>query len=181
MAPTQRHRWLTLPDSRTRRRSAELLRFALDRARADFEQRHPTAGFGPVVALLAAYDDHPAALAYLLVAGANPCLGDRNGNTALMGALYKGELAIARRLLKTRCPIDQMNNAGETALSFAALFGRLEILPELVALQVERTLGLFDRYPDGGGFMPNGRPLFGQPLAALTLGWATRVYRKAVA
>jgi ankyrin repeat protein len=27
-----------------------------------------------------------------------------------------------------------MNNAGETALSFAALFGRLEILPELVAL-----------------------------------------------
>jgi hypothetical protein len=44
-----------------------------------------------------------------------------------------------------------------------------EPLPELVALQVERTLGLFDRYPDGGGFMPNGRPLFGQPLAALTL------------
>jgi ankyrin repeat protein len=50
-----------------------------------------------------------------------------------MGALYKGELTIARRLAKTRCPIDQMNNAGETALSFAALFGRLEILPELVA------------------------------------------------
>ncbi len=57
MAPTQRHRWLTLPDSRTRRRSAELLRFALDRARADFEQRHPTAAFGPVVALLAAYEE----------------------------------------------------------------------------------------------------------------------------
>jgi ankyrin repeat protein len=51
-----------------------------------------------------------------------------------MGTLYKGELTIARQLLKTRCPIDQMNNAGETALSFAALFGRLEILPELVAL-----------------------------------------------
>ena len=89
---------------------------------------------GYTALILAAYDEQPAALGYLLMAGANPCLGDRNGNTALMGTLYKGELTIARRLLKTRCPIDQMNNAGETALSFAALFGRLEILPELVAL-----------------------------------------------
>jgi uncharacterized protein len=89
---------------------------------------------GYTAVILAAYDEQPAALDYLLRAGADPCLGDRNGNTALMGALYKGELAIARRLLKTRCPIDQMNNAGETALSFAALFGRLEILPEMVAL-----------------------------------------------
>jgi uncharacterized protein len=89
---------------------------------------------GYTALILAAYDEQPAALDYLLQAGANPCLGDSNGNTALMGALYKGELPIARRLLKTRCPIDQMNNAGETALSFAALFGRLEILPQLVAL-----------------------------------------------
>ena len=89
---------------------------------------------GYTALILAAYDEQPAALDYLLQAGADPCVGDRNGNTALMGALYKGELTIARRLLKTRCPIDQTNNAGETALSFAALFGRLEILPELVAL-----------------------------------------------
>ena len=89
---------------------------------------------GYTAVILASYDEQPAALGYLLQAGADPCLGDRNGNTALMGALYKGELTIARRLLKTHCPIDQMNNAGETALSFAALFGRLEILPELVAL-----------------------------------------------
>jgi ankyrin repeat protein len=88
---------------------------------------------GYTALILAAYDEQPAALDYLLQAGADPCVGDRNGNTALMGALYKGELAIARRLLKTRCPIDQTNNAGETALSFAALFGRLEILPDLVA------------------------------------------------
>ena len=89
---------------------------------------------GYTALILAAYDEQPAALDYLLQAGADPCLGDRNGNTALMGTLYKGQLTIARRLLKTRCPIDQTNNAGETALSFAALFGRLEILPELVAL-----------------------------------------------
>jgi hypothetical protein len=44
-----------------------------------------------------------------------------------------------------------------------------EPLPRLAALQVERTLGMFDRYPDGGGFWPTGQPLFGQPLAALAL------------
>jgi uncharacterized protein len=90
-----------------------------------------SAGYTAVI--LAAYDSQPQALSYLLSVGADPCRGDRNGNTALMGALYKGVLAIARRLLATRCKIDQVNNAGETALSFAALFGRLEVLPDLVA------------------------------------------------
>lgn len=82
--------------------------------------------------ILAAYDGQPAALDFLLKRGANACLGDRNGNTALMGALYKGELDIARRLLATHCRIDQANNAGETALAFAAMFGRLTIVQELV-------------------------------------------------
>jgi hypothetical protein len=36
-------------------------------------------------------------------------------------------------LLDTHCDIDQTNNAGETALSFAALFGRLDMIPVLVA------------------------------------------------
>ena len=90
-----------------------------------------SAGYTAVI--LAAYDSQPDALNYLLSIGADPCHGDRNGNTALMGALYKGNVAIARQLLGTHCPIDQANNAGETALSFAALFGRLEFLPELVA------------------------------------------------
>jgi glycosyltransferase involved in cell wall biosynthesis len=57
MAPTQHHRWLTLPDSRERRRTAELTRFVTDRARADFEARYPQARFGPVVALVAAYEE----------------------------------------------------------------------------------------------------------------------------
>lgn len=87
---------------------------------------------GYTATILAAYDEQPAALDYLLGRGANACLGDRNGNTALMGALYKGEMAIARRLLQTACPIDQVNHAGETALSFAVLFGRLDIVQALV-------------------------------------------------
>jgi Dolichyl-phosphate-mannose-protein mannosyltransferase len=44
-----------------------------------------------------------------------------------------------------------------------------EALPRLAALQVERTLGMFDRHPDGGGLLPTGRPVFPSPLAALVL------------
>jgi uncharacterized protein len=107
----------------------------VDILRALYEAHYPidsqtSAGYTAVI--LSAYDSQPEALDYLLRIGADPCAGDHHGNTSLMGALYKGNLAIARRLLATRCPIDQVNNAGETALSFAALFGRVAILPELV-------------------------------------------------
>ncbi|MBN3782149.1 ankyrin repeat domain-containing protein [Burkholderia sp. Ac-20345] len=88
---------------------------------------------GYTALILTAYNNRPAALDYLLRVGANPCVGDRYGNTALMGALFKGETQIAKRLVDASCPIDQVNNAGQTALSFAALFGRLELLPVLVA------------------------------------------------
>jgi len=81
---------------------------------------------------LAAYNNKPEAVAYLLAIGADPCLADRSGNTALMGALYKGYGDMARLLLKAPCPIDQSNLAGETALSFAALFGRVDMVPVLV-------------------------------------------------
>ena len=57
MAPTQRHRWLTRPDSTAARRSAGLVAYVLDQARADFAARYPSVRFGPVVALIAAYDE----------------------------------------------------------------------------------------------------------------------------
>jgi len=61
-----------------------------------------SAGYTAVI--LSAYDSRPEALNYLLRIGADPCLGDRHGNTSLMGAIYKGHMAIARRLLATRLP-----------------------------------------------------------------------------
>lgn len=108
----------------------------VDILQALYEAHYPidnqtSSGYSAVI--LAAYDDQPDALRYLLSIGANPCLGDRNGNTALMGALYKGHAEVAHILLDARCPIDQTNNAGETALSFATLFGRLDFLPAIVA------------------------------------------------
>jgi glycosyltransferase involved in cell wall biosynthesis len=57
MAPTQRHRWLSRPDNRARRRNAAMVRFTLDHARTDFDQRYPEARFGPMVAVVAAYNE----------------------------------------------------------------------------------------------------------------------------
>jgi len=54
---TQRHRWLTLPDSRSAKRSAKLVGYVRDQARADFAARYPNVHFGPVVALVAAYNE----------------------------------------------------------------------------------------------------------------------------
>ena len=57
MTPTQRHRWITRPANRSGRRRPDLVRYVLDQARAEFEERHPSARFGPVVALVAAYEE----------------------------------------------------------------------------------------------------------------------------
>lgn len=88
-------------------------------------------GSGYTALVLATYHGDLDEVTLLLNAGADPCISDNSGNTALMGALFKGEMPVARHLLDL-CPIDLTNNAGQTALSFAALFGRLDILPELV-------------------------------------------------
>lgn len=130
------------PDSAADARRYDEQWFAAARlGRVDILQALVNAGYpidatthdGYTAVILAAYRDQPAALDYLLRAGANPCAGDRYGNTALMGALFRGREAIAAQLIDTRCPIDQANHAGQTALSFAVMFGRLDWLPRLVA------------------------------------------------
>jgi hypothetical protein len=103
---------------------------ALNEAHYPLEMKTPE---GYTALILSAYDGHPDSLKMLIDAGADPCAYDRHGNTALMGALFKGDERIAATLIDTHCAIDQTNNAGETALSFAALFGRLDVLPVLVA------------------------------------------------
>jgi ankyrin repeat protein len=103
---------------------------ALNEAHYPLEMKTPG---GYTALILSAYDGHPDSLKMLIDAGADPCAYDRHGNTALMGALFKGDERIAATLIDTHCAIDQTNNAGETALSFAALFGRLDVLPVPVA------------------------------------------------
>ncbi len=57
MTPTQRHRWFTLPQSRDRRRRGELVAFAVDEARRRFELDYPGLRFGPVTAVVAAFEE----------------------------------------------------------------------------------------------------------------------------
>ena len=57
MAPTQRHRWLTLPDSAAKKRASRLVDFVLAQTREDFVARYPNLHFGPVVGLIAAYNE----------------------------------------------------------------------------------------------------------------------------
>jgi ankyrin repeat protein len=88
-------------------------------------------GYTPVI--LAAYHGNGDTLALLLKHGADPCLRDKRGNSALMGAIFKGEVSIARTLIAAPCNPDQRNNAGQTAAMYASLFQRTELLKALAA------------------------------------------------
>ena len=56
MAP-RRRRWIAHPAMQEQQRTAALHAFALDNARSEFEIRYPRARFGPVVTVIAAYEE----------------------------------------------------------------------------------------------------------------------------
>ncbi|SMF57063.1 ankyrin repeat domain-containing protein [Pseudobacteriovorax antillogorgiicola] len=87
-------------------------------------------GYTPLI--FAAYYGHEQLITFLLGHGADPCLKDTRGNTALMGAIFKGNLKIAYQLMKTPCVIEQRNHADQTPLMFATLFGRKDIAKALI-------------------------------------------------
>ncbi|MEJ1098086.1 MULTISPECIES: ankyrin repeat domain-containing protein [unclassified Pseudoxanthomonas] len=97
---------------------------------------------GSTPLILASYYGHDALVKALLVAGASPNIGDaQRGNTALMGALFRGEDAVARILLDdARTLVDQRNHAGQTAVMFAALFGRTAMIEALAARGADFSL-----------------------------------------
>ncbi len=96
-------------------------------------------GFTPLI--LAAYNGQMAAVEALLAAGADACKPDAGqGNTAQMGVAFKGDDAIAARLLKEKCDVNARNKAGQTALMMAALFGRTAQTDMLLQAGADRTL-----------------------------------------
>lgn len=89
---------------------------------------------GYTALILAAYHGHQKAVTYLIeTAHADTCQEDNKGNTALMGAIFKGHLTVAKQLMFADCNVDAQNQQGQTALMFASLFDRQELVQELIA------------------------------------------------
>lgn len=84
--------------------------------------------------MIAAYQGQAAAVDLLLSAGADACIRDKRGHTALMGAMIKAEWHIARRLYAVNCDEDNQAQATDpiidksqmTAAQFAEQFGQSE-------------------------------------------------------
>ena len=87
---------------------------------------------GYTALILAAYHGQLATVKHLISLGANPCARDNHGNTALMGATFKGEFSIARLLLSQPCTHpDDRNNEGQTVAMYAALGGNAKVIEML--------------------------------------------------
>ncbi|MCU8002992.1 MULTISPECIES: ankyrin repeat domain-containing protein [unclassified Shewanella] len=74
--------------------------------------------------MVAAYNGQEAATDLLLEHGANACLQDKRGNTAMMGAVIKAEFNIVKRLYAKECDASLTNNAGMTLTEFARYWGQ---------------------------------------------------------
>ncbi|MGR6862291.1 ankyrin repeat domain-containing protein [Aliivibrio salmonicida] len=77
--------------------------------------------------MTAAYYGNQSSIEVLLEKGANACLQDKRGNTAIMGAVIKGEFSIAKRLYKINCSESIKNNAGLTLQEFTHLYGQSDL------------------------------------------------------
>ncbi len=81
--------------------------------------------------MVAAYQGHRETVRLLLDSGANACLQDKRGNTALMGALIKREIGIAKDLYQANCSLELRNKAGLNLKEFAEIYGQSNVLKSL--------------------------------------------------
>lgn len=96
---------------------------------------------GYTALILSAYNGQSDTVDFLLsLENIDPCQEDTKGNTALMGAIFKGNFRIAKALMDADCEVDQSNLNGQTALMFATLFNRQEIIDELIDKGANITL-----------------------------------------
>lgn len=81
--------------------------------------------------MVAAYQGHRETVRLLLDSGANACLQDKRGNTALMGALIKREIGMAKDLYQADCSPELRNKAGLNLKEFAEIYGQSNVLKSL--------------------------------------------------
>ncbi|MEZ9535336.1 ankyrin repeat domain-containing protein [Vibrio lentus] len=81
--------------------------------------------------MVAAYQGNRETVELLLDSGANACLQDKRGNTALMGALIKREISIAKDLYQAECSPELRNKAGLNLKEFAEIYGQSNVLKSL--------------------------------------------------
>ncbi|GAL09714.1 AnkB protein [Vibrio astriarenae] len=81
--------------------------------------------------MVAAYQGHSETVRLLLDSGANACLQDKRGNTALMGALIKREIGIAKDLYQADCSPELRNKAGLNLEEFAKIYGQSNVFKAL--------------------------------------------------
>ncbi|CAK3196186.1 conserved exported hypothetical protein [Vibrio crassostreae] len=81
--------------------------------------------------MVAAYQGNRETVRLLLDSGANACLQDKRGNTALMGALIKREISIAKDLYQAECSPELRNKAGLNLKEFAEIYGQSNVLKPL--------------------------------------------------
>ena len=81
--------------------------------------------------MVAAYSGNKESVRLLLDSGANACLQDKRGNTALMGALIKREVTIAKDLYQAECSPELRNKAGLNLREFVQIYGQSKVLQSL--------------------------------------------------
>ena len=95
-------------------------------------------GFTPLI--LAAYNEQPEIVDFLLANGADLDVQDAAGNTALMGVSFKGYKDVAKKLIDAGADVNVRNSNGAPALTFAATFGHLQIAELLLQKGADLTL-----------------------------------------
>ena len=87
-------------------------------------------GYTPL--MMATYYGHQDIVTSLLNKGADRCLRDNKGNTALMGAIFKLEWSIAKQLKSVDCDANAKKTGQKTVAEFAKVIGQEEKLKKLL-------------------------------------------------
>ncbi|WP_313584690.1 ankyrin repeat domain-containing protein [Acinetobacter variabilis] len=90
-------------------------------------------GYTPL--MMATYYGHQDIVTTLLAKGADRCARDNRGNTALMGALFKMEFAIAKQLRQVDCDAQAKKIGQKTTAEFAKMIGQEKQLQKIIKEQ----------------------------------------------